>query len=295
MTEQENKEQENKEQEIQEQEITEAELKSNEVIEQAYKVEMQSDIPDLWDRIEAALPEKTPSETKVRNFHTIKLISLIAACLCVLLMIPTILSIGGHRMTESAATASEEVADTAAESEMMSESEATTESETMSESEAMDSEMTEEVDRAESAMAEDSASAGAAANAATAESETSAEKQQSTATEESLQDTATNQAAEERNDYGSDALYTEHVKIEIIECDTELGRGDEDGYCTYTIMVLEDTSGIYEQASIFDVYVDEIEIQTAKVKAGDQYEVTLVNPDPLSSSVPKISMLLPQK
>lgn len=247
------------EQETTKSDVTEKELQDNKAVEQAYQAEMQSEIPDLWDRIEAALPEKDSSAQvteqtekaeaaeevktkKVIPLKTIRIIALIAACLCVTLMLPTLLSIGGHR-AESAMPAEldessyEESADMAAEAEM-------TES-------APADEMTE------------------------AASESDAAENTGTATE--------------RNDFGSDALYTENVRVEVIECDTERGS-DDDGYMTYTVMILEDASDMYELASTQDVCVDET---VAKgIKAGDKLTVTLVNPDPLSSAEPRICMLL---
>ena len=109
------------------------------------------------------------------------------------------------------------------------------------------------------------------------------------AADESKTQSATEQVKNERNDFGSDALYTEGVEVEIIECDTELGKSDDDGYCTFTIMILRDDTGMYEQASIMDVYIDEKE--AAEIKGGDKLIVTLVNTDPLSSAKPRISMI----
>lgn len=287
------------EQEMKEKEVTEEELQNNKAIEQAYKAEMQTEIPDLWDRIEAALPEKTPSvktETadsgnqgsindaskktkKKSNIRTFRTIALIAACLCVALMIPTLLSIGGHR-SETAASASLDEEEYAASSETAAEPEAT-ESVPAEDTAAEAESAAEDVDRSNNA-AEDFASEATAVTEATADA--------AATKEESVQASEEKSAALERNDFGSDALYTENVEIEIIECDTATGREDDDGYCTFTVMILEDETGIYESASIMDVYVDESEAQS--IKAGEKLTVTLVNPDPLSSGQLKICMFI---
>ncbi len=274
---------------MKEQEITEAELKNNEAVEQAYKEEFQTDIPDLWNRIESALPEKAPAadderenseekvnEKKIVKLRTIKTVVLIAACLCIVLMIPTILSVGGRSHSESAAAASEASMESAAEAAMPADSSEDLAAEPeMSEETA--TETTETIETAEDAAAQESMP------------ETEAVADQSYDAKENQQSAVKEKAEAERNDFGSDALYTDGVRVEIIACDTERGK-DDDGYITYTIMILEDASGMYELASTHDVYVDEA--QTQGMKAGAKLTVTLVNPDPLSSSEPKICMLL---
>lgn len=288
-----------KEQEMKEKEITEEELQNHKAIEQAYKAEMLTEIPDLWDRIEAALPEKTPTATaetvasqtltstdddskktkKNSNIRTFRAIALIAACLCVALMIPTLLSVGGHSSeTATSASLDEEVYEASAETASESEADASAPAEEMAEEAADD---IEEANRSTDA-AEDFASEATAVTEATADA--------AATKEESVQASEEKKAVLERNDFGSDALYTENVKIEIIECDTETGREDDDGYCTFTVMILEDETGIYESASIMDVYVDESEAQN--IKAGEKLIATLVNPDPLSSSELKICMFI---
>ncbi|MDO5574274.1 MAG: hypothetical protein Q4G60_09915 [bacterium] len=283
-------------------EVTESELLENEAAEQAYKAEMQTEIPDLWDRIEAALPEKNSSDMniqaeteeisqeqkviggkKILSFRTIRTAALIAACLCITFMIPTILSLGKHSGAESA-TSAEAPMETAAAEEASAQDTAAAET-VEEETPATDAFMEEAASADEAVSAGEATEEMLAADAA----EPSGATDMTAASKEQMQELEKNQASAERNDYGSDALYTENVKLEIIACDTERGK-DDDGYVTYTVMILEDASDMYEMAATFDVYVDEKQAQG--IEAGDKLTVTLVNPDPLSSAVPHISMLL---
>lgn len=94
----------------------------NKNFENAYQAEVQQNIPDLWNRIESSLPEKTPitnlkadsNETvavaaenmdiykqpnpqtlkKKNKYAWIKWASLAAACLLVVLILPTVVGIG---------------------------------------------------------------------------------------------------------------------------------------------------------------------------------------------------------
>ncbi len=277
------KEQELNQQASDEQEVTESELLENEAVEQAYKAEMQTEIPDLWDRIEAALPEKnSTSGKKILSFRTIRTAALIAACLCITFMIPTILSIGKHSSAESAASAEAPMEAAAAEEASAQDTAA---AETAEEAPAADAFMEEAASADEAVSAGEATEEMLAADAAEPSSATDV----TAASKEQAQELEGNQASAERTDYGSDALYTENVRLEIITCDTERGK-DDDGYVTYTVMILEDASDMYEMAATFDVYVDEKQAQG--IESGDKLTVTLVNPDPLSSAEPRISMLL---
>ncbi len=73
----------------------------NKNFEEAYQAEVQLNIPDLWNRIESSLPEKTVvkecviKKTKKKNpYAWIKWASLAAAGLLVVVMIPAVVGLG---------------------------------------------------------------------------------------------------------------------------------------------------------------------------------------------------------
>ncbi|MBO5325109.1 MAG: hypothetical protein J6A80_02655 [Lachnospiraceae bacterium] len=74
----------------------------NRNFEEAYKAEVQQNIPDLWNRIESGLPEKEVqtnlnhrSNKKKKNpYAWMKWASLAAAAMLVIILIPTLLGIG---------------------------------------------------------------------------------------------------------------------------------------------------------------------------------------------------------
>lgn len=103
----------------------------NKNFEDAYRAEVQHNIPDLWDRIESGLPEKSPAqsmakenipvkkgtvlkETKKKPYAWIKWASLAAACMLVLLVAPVVIGIGlvGTAMNEDTAAADEAMVET---------------------------------------------------------------------------------------------------------------------------------------------------------------------------------------
>ncbi len=67
------------------------------VFEDEYKQLAQDDFPDLWDRIEAGLSEKTVESAPAPKIKTVsfrKYAGLIAACLCAAVVIPAAVNIG---------------------------------------------------------------------------------------------------------------------------------------------------------------------------------------------------------
>lgn len=74
----------------------------NKNFEEAYKAEVQQNIPDLWNRIESGLPEKQvqtnlnhkSNKKKKNSYAWMKWASLAAAAVLVIVLIPTLLGIG---------------------------------------------------------------------------------------------------------------------------------------------------------------------------------------------------------
>lgn len=79
----------------------------NKNFEEAYKAEVQQNIPDLWNRIESGLPEK---KVKKKNpYAWIKWASLAAAGLLVVIMIPAVVGLGVLGITSSDTASAESV------------------------------------------------------------------------------------------------------------------------------------------------------------------------------------------
>ena len=61
-------------------------------LNQEYKDMIEADVPDLWDRIEASLPDNSvetkPSKTRIRKFYYMSGIA--AACICAAIIIPLV-------------------------------------------------------------------------------------------------------------------------------------------------------------------------------------------------------------
>lgn len=69
--------------------------------EQAYKELAQNEVPDLWDRIEAGLSERSTSEKeegqrKIKKFYFRQYAGIAAAAVCVVLIAPAVLFLGGQ-------------------------------------------------------------------------------------------------------------------------------------------------------------------------------------------------------
>lgn len=89
MTEQEMESKEMESKEMKSEEMTASELEQNEKLEQMYKDAVQMEIPELWDRIEAALPKKEYTQNRRKIMKMPQIVTLVAACLCVAIILPT--------------------------------------------------------------------------------------------------------------------------------------------------------------------------------------------------------------
>lgn len=262
-----------------------SEQNQNEKIEQAYQVEMLTEIPDLWNRIEAALPEQAPSETvcKVVKFRYVKRAALIAAGICILLMAPMLLSLSRNSMMSADAeysapadaSAPEASQEEAAPIEEMEEESAAEEAPAMAE------------EAAEEPAMEKAAEETPAEGMPTEEMLTEATPTEDAATQ-GMNDSSLQKQAEANTEFGEDALYTKGVRIEVISQDTT-EAGSDDGYCLFTVMITDDTSGMYTIGGVCDVYADEV--LSKSLKAGSKHTVTIVNPQPASSSQLKLYIL----
>lgn len=94
----------------------------NKNFEDAYKAEVQQNIPDLWNRIESSLPPKAPvveiKRKKKNPYAWIKWASLAAACLFMVITVPAVIGVGAFSIfmfgakssSDSAAAESQDVA-----------------------------------------------------------------------------------------------------------------------------------------------------------------------------------------
>lgn len=279
---------------MKEQEIVINEQEVEKEVEQAYKAEMQAEIPDLWNRIEAALPEKTPLKEatvtttvkeKVVQFNAkySKMAVLIAAALCIVVILPLLISMGGMRKSseKAALTADMEYDESAPVEEAIiydeeAETDASMQKETVTTDAAPEAVGAIPVPETEQSKKEDTNMAMAA--------EGSAEEMIG----EEVADTQTDLAADRSNSelenvkklFGPDALYTADVKVEIVAQNIDDEKKDQ--YRIFTVMVLEDATNLYEKDSTCEVYVEE---ETSKLlEEGQSFYATIVNPDPSASS-----------
>ena len=279
---------------MKEQEIVINEQEVEKEVEQAYKAEMQAEIPDLWNRIEAALPEKTPLKEatvtttvkeKVVQFNAkySKMAVLIAAALCIVVILPLLISMGGMRKSSEKAALTADVAyDESAPAEEAIIYDEAEETDTSMQKETVTTDAAPEavgaipVPEAEPSKKEDTNMAMAA--------EGSAEE----AIREEAADAQTDVAAACSNSelenvkklFGPDALYTVDVKVEIVAQNTDDEKKDQ--YHIFTVMILEDATNLYEEDSTCEVYVEE---ETSKLlEEGQSFYATIVNPNPSASS-----------
>ncbi len=93
----------------------------NKNFEEAYKAEVQQNIPDLWNRIESSLPPKAPvvevKRKKKNPYAWIKWASLAAACLFMVITVPAVIGVGAFSIFMFGAKSSSDSA--AAESQDM--------------------------------------------------------------------------------------------------------------------------------------------------------------------------------
>lgn len=234
--------------EVTEQELLLIEQQASE-LEARYKAEMEQQTPDLWERIEANLPEK--SERVVRAEHRFKfrfyhVAASVAALLVLVLGVPLILSVSKGSMDNIAATPSE-TAD-AASDEIMSESAS---DEIMSES-------------AEVAMADE------VEYETTEEAVPAEESEMKYANEESAASAGTDslQSRQESEKVLNDEAIEESVSVLVEIVDNEV-------HCV-TIKILEDESGRYTINKQYSAMIDMFTKDTKEnLKIGTIYQVDL--------------------
>lgn len=260
-------------------EITKEELQENKELEEQYIAAMQTEVPNLWDRIESSLPEKTVvtedklKKSNIRKFNVYKISAFIAACLCVVIILPVVLLFNGGKKTETAQ------ADCAA-VDAQAEDAANIEAPAAEEMEAP---------AAESAKMEDQAPQMEAPAAATEEKEAMAETSEKRTGNDMADKGVREENAVADSISGEEALKIEHVKVIIEPQNVALNESTLEGYKMVTIKIVEDATGFYSTDFTQNVYVNEREAETLSV--GKEMTVTLLCPDPASSTTPIVYML----
>ncbi|NLG05337.1 MAG: hypothetical protein GX567_16170 [Clostridia bacterium] len=231
--------------EVTEQELLFIEQQASE-LEALYKAEMESQTPDLWNRIEANLPPKAnPAIYKAHKFQFrfYHIAATAAALLVLILGVPFMLSVSKGHMNTSEAPASEEAAPIEEYAEEAPASEETAYAEDADAERSDDMIMeTEALDEAEAPASEDV-------------TDNSAKQQMNAATE-------TAGAADKEN-----------AEIEPVSVIAEIV--DKEVHCV-TIKIVEDSSGQYtigkEYSVMIDIFNQDIMDQ---LKIGRQYQVDL--------------------
>jgi hypothetical protein len=279
---------------MKEQETAINEQEAEKEAEQAYKAEMRAEIPDLWNRIEAALPEKTPlkeatvattAKEKVVQFSGkySKMAVLIAAAICIVFILPLLISMGGMRKSSEKAALTADMAyeeSAPAEEAIIYDEEAETDTsmqkETVTTDAAPEAVGAVPVPEAELSKKEDTNMAMAAEGSAEeAVSEEAADTQSDV-----VEDRSNSELENVKKLFGPDALYTADVKVEIVAQSTDDEKKDQ--YHVFTVIILEDATKLYEEDSTYEVYVEE---ETSKLlEEGQSFYATIVNPNPSASS-----------
>lgn len=264
--------------------------------EQAYKELAQNEVPDLWNRIEAGLSEKSTSgkteeQRKIKKFYFRQYAGIAAAVVCAVLIAPAVLLLSSRRTkSEGIACAPEMAAEGIAEE---AEAEAAAEEwedvaevaeeavyETTEEAETEAMYDMAETPAGESGYGTESAS-GAIADesrgqeAATSEMENKTEQKESDKMEELEADRQ--QVAKKLQ--AEDGAILEHVRVQVLEEGKNVDGGtDTEGMgILYRAVVKEDASGNFAQGEEIEIFVP-VYSSAALVK-DDVFEVDLIYRD----------------
>lgn len=240
----------------------------NKDFEKAYKELAEIDVPDLWDRIEAGLSEKSaPEAEKKRNSFIIfakRYSALAAAIVCVVIIIPAMIAM---KQTMGSKSYSEGTSMDSAASEAFDIAETTEEAAEMAEEAA---EMAEEFVREESAdeapAMEEAASAddwsvtGSMAQKSESSMDALTEEQneaESGLTENTVKDLEENRYSEEERKQKAAAL--ENVIVRITETE-EWSKGEsiEETGALCTAVVQNDPSGTLIPGENIDIFIPAI-------------------------------------
>lgn len=246
--------------------------------EKEYKELAQNEIPDLWDRIEAGLKEKSAPENSTKNKTKIIVIfkryaGLAAAILCVAIIIPAfrlIFQSGGKSDTSEAYdTAIDEAAYDVAEA-----AEEAAEAETDEIIEAAGAETDEDTQTAgikEAATEMYDTSEGSSAEemnreAAVAESESYDNAAASTA-EDLMSD------KEEQKQEESSVIKNVIVQVKEENNDVYGADGKPLGGTVYTVVICEDASGALKEGEQIEIYLPAY--SSVFMTAGDKFDIDI--------------------
>lgn len=243
----------------------------------------QSEIPDLWDRIEAGLTEKTtPSnkpfdettgETKSRTHIFLKRYAgLAAAILCVALILPAgvlIRRAGGFSASSEDASAAEAF-DTAAEAD--SEAFYAVAFEEDEAYEAAAEEVNGEAEES-SAVASEEEAVYDEDNTEALSSEEKAETAGTTAEEDAAAEQAADAGVTKQGAIAGVILENVTVWVMAEENDTYSEDGSPLGGTAYTVTVCEDPTGTLQEGEQIEIYLSGY--SSVRMEVGDQYELDI--------------------
>lgn len=238
--------------------------------EQAYKELAQSEIPDLWDRIEAGLsekstPEKGKNQERKKQIYFRRYAGMAAAVLCVVLIVPAALFMG--QLGQKGSTM-EGAADQSAMEESMETAECAPEDAEGGELYGMPQEeadgLVESMADAGTDAVQDSAAGAAMADTAVEESRGNVlqdceEKMERESAVESENQKAESLASQKQRELAelADGTVIEKVTVEITGETTELNDSDDINEIgvVLTAVVCKDESGLFEEGEQIEIFV----------------------------------------
>lgn len=234
--------------------------------EQAYKELAQNEIPDLWDRIEAGLQEKTTPEKangkfrKAKKAYWMPYAKTAAAVLCVALTIPAAILLGQSEKgyNTQATTDAESAAEEAGEAVMEESIEESMEEEVSEESR---DEIPKQQMQAAGMAEEEAADTGGMENADIMEDggessllETKREMSSaSDASDRNMKADLLSSAKEEKNI--EDGRIIENIKVQITAVILDQSYDTDNAGTVYTAVICKDESGFFEEGEEIQILV----------------------------------------
>lgn len=254
--------------------------------EQAYKELAQNEVPDLWNRIEAGLSEKSTSrkteeQRKMKKLYFRQYAGIAAAVVCAVLIAPAVLLLSSQRTKSEGITCAPEMAAESIAEE--AEAEAAAEEavyETTEEAEAESMYDMAETPAEESDYGTESAS-GSIADESRGQEDATGEMENKTEQKENdkMEELEADRQQVSKKLQAEDGAILEHVRVQVLEegKNVDGGRDTEGMGILYRAAVKEDASGNFAQGEEIEIFVP-VYSSAALVKDG-VFEVDLIYRD----------------
>lgn len=250
----------------------------NKDFEKAYKELAETEAPDLWDRIEAGISEKSTPETGKKPIPVksslllfVKRYSAVAAAVvCALILIPTTILMkkaGNKSFSEGVADAAPPVTMDAAEEAETTEETADVKTESASEEMMTESALLEAPEEAAGAVSEEASNMEIKE---TAEEKRELSGEAEVETKEAMKDTA-DAVNEEKNQQNSLNLANVTVTVEAVK--EQAGEDTDEPGTFYTVIVKEDPSGFLMPEQEITIFIPSY--SSFVLMEGDTYELTI--------------------